>query len=99
MKTQTFISIWKDVEGNMVNFERWSNKRLSTVVNKTGELMLHPAYRKDNEIAVAVEFYATPDGYTKEEKPSAIYNIERMLSIGKASEEKKLLRRQRCQEW
>ena len=83
MKTQTFISVWKDTNGKTTNFERWAYKRLNTVVNKTAMLMQHPIYRKDNEASVAIEFYATPDGFTKETVPSKTCTIQELLTLGK----------------
>lgn len=75
MKTQTYISFWKDADGKVINFERWSQKRLDTVKNHNRELAQNSMMKVLNKTAVTVEIYATPDGYTQEETPSAIYNI------------------------
>lgn len=75
MKTQTYISFWKDAAGNTTNFERWTYKRLETVKEKNRELSQNNIMKALNKTAVFIEIYASPDGYNKEDQPSAIYNI------------------------
>ena len=69
MKAQTFITRWEDENHKLVDFERWSCKRLSTVVKKTLLLAEHPIYRECNEHAIRIAIYRTPDGFTREDQP------------------------------
>ncbi len=62
MKIQTFVSAWVDGNGKVINFERWSDKRLNTVIQKTLKLTQHPIYRKDNKKASYLVFHSTQKG-------------------------------------
>lgn len=83
MKTQTFIVYWRDKDNNIINFERWGYKRLSTVIKKTISLMQYPIYERDNKNTVCIEFYATPDGYNKEALPRKVIPIAEAIKMYK----------------
>lgn len=64
IKRQTFLSKIEDDEGNMIDFERWSCKRLSTVeanLRKLYKMSLFQRLYKGKGLHVVI--YATPDGY------------------------------------
>jgi len=85
MKQQTFISIWKDKDNNVVNFERWSDKRLSTIIRKLIKLHTYPIYRNDKK-TVKIEIYDTPNGKDKT-TPMEILNFEFILKEAKKLEQ------------
>ena len=61
MKEQTFISIFEDANGRTVDFERWADKRLSTVKRKV--FLLYKKYpfmlRDITKKAVKLAIYQT----------------------------------------
>lgn len=66
MADQTYISFLKDKTGKKVNFERWSYKRLATVIKQLKELYECPIYTKYIAATDYIEIYATPDRIDKE---------------------------------
>lgn len=64
IKQQTFLSKIEDDKGNMIDFERWSCKQLSTVtanLRKLYKMSLFQRLYKGKGLHVVI--YATPDGY------------------------------------
>lgn len=72
MKVQTFISFFLDKDGNKVTFERWNQKRLSTVVSNNIALMHNNLYRVCTPGVESIAIYATPDGNTCLPEPSKV---------------------------
>lgn len=77
MKQQTFIVYLEDQNFKMVTFERFSCKRLETVINQMNELLKSSLYRACTKEAVSVAIYRTPDGINKEVSPCCCFNIKR----------------------
>lgn len=77
MKQQTFIVYLEDQNFKMVTFERFSYKRLETVINQMQELLKNSLYRACTKEAVSVAIYRTPDGYTKDSNPCCCFNIKK----------------------
>ena len=77
MKQQTFIVYLEDKNFKMVTFERFSCKRLETVINQMKELLKNSLYRACTKEAVSVAIYKTPDGCTKNPAPCCCFNIEK----------------------
>jgi hypothetical protein len=63
-KEQTYITIFEDELGRTIDFERWSDKRVSTVMRKLHRLFNSVSPHSNFERgAVAVKTYSTrPDG-------------------------------------
>jgi len=77
MKQQTFIAYLEDQNFKMITFERFSCKRLETVINQMKELLKSSLYRACTKEAVSVAIYKTPDGYSKEDNPCCCFNINK----------------------
>ena len=80
MKKQEFISYLVDKEGKKIDFERWACKKVSTVINNLKKLYTYSIYKKDIERSEKIVIYKTPDGYTKEEKPTIEISIKELLT-------------------
>jgi len=76
MATQTFITRWEDANGTVVDFERWSCKRLTTAIRKSLTLAAHPAYASANKRAVKIAIYRTPDGFHHEDSACWDINVQ-----------------------
>lgn len=77
MKQQTFIVYLEDKNLKMVTFERFSCRRLETVINQMQELLKNSLYRACTKEAVSVAIYKTPNGYTKDPAPCCCFNIKK----------------------
>lgn len=82
MKKQTFISQLETKNGEMVNFERWNYRRVTTIKKHLKNLYsdYKGVYEKDLEKSHYITIYATPDGYTKEEQPVFKISIKEFLN-------------------
>ncbi len=56
MKTQTYISRLIDKNGNTLNFERWSYKKLSTILQKNKWLYINYKWAYKDRLEKAVYF-------------------------------------------
>jgi hypothetical protein len=59
MKEQTYIVFLVDDEGNKVDFERFSYKRIETVKRAMQQLLSNSLYRVLNKTATKIEIYKT----------------------------------------
>ena len=59
MKEQTYIVFLVDDEGNKVDFERFSYKRIETVKRTMQQLLSNSLYRVLNKTATKIEIYKT----------------------------------------
>lgn len=61
MKEQTYISKIEDANGNVIDFERWSYKRVSTVIKKSTEffkrMSKHNFFRERVKNAERINIY------------------------------------------
>ena len=62
MKKQTYIAYFKDENGDMITFERFTCKRVKTVVKSIRELLNNDLYMVCVKGTKTVEIYASPDG-------------------------------------
>jgi hypothetical protein len=69
MKKQTYISYLEDGNQKMIDFERWSHKRVETILSKLSELYKNPFYQIYMQRAETISIYATPDGYNRDRNP------------------------------
>lgn len=69
-----FLAVIKK-DGKQVTFERFGCKRAETVKRQMLKLLQNSLYRACIDGADTVEIYATPDGYTKEEKPCLAFSV------------------------
>lgn len=65
MKEQTFISYLEDENGKMIDFERWTYKKVETVLKSVKELYKHPIYSGNLKRSKNLSIYATPEGCSK----------------------------------
>lgn len=87
MKHQTFISYLKDKDDRIIDFDRWTYKRLSTVRRKLKEF--YTAYngvgasiiKKQLEQTKTIEIYATPDGLNPGKKPALVLTKDNLVLI------------------
>lgn len=75
MKRQTFIAYIVNENDTMINFERFSYKRLETVERSMKEAFKSELYRICNKDAKAVKIYVTPDGYNREANPVLVFEV------------------------
>ena len=69
MKEQTFITILEDENNKMIDFERWSYKRASTVERKVKELYTkyYYVYKKSIENSTYITLYEVTCNGTQNE--------------------------------
>lgn len=69
MKTQTYITKLLDDNNKMINFERWSYKRIETVERKVKELYTRYdyVYKKDIEKSTYIAIYDAIDNENQKE--------------------------------
>jgi hypothetical protein len=67
MKQQTFISKLLDENNRIIDFERWSDKRISTIENKLKELYTHSIYKRDIEKSTYIVIYEASDNSNQHE--------------------------------
>ena len=69
MKTQTYITKLLEDNNKMINFERWSYKRIETVERKVKELYTRYdyVYKKDIEKSTYIAIYDAIDNENQKE--------------------------------
>ena len=69
MKTQTYITKLLDNNNRMINFERWADKRISTVERKIKELYTRYSYvyKEDIEKSTYIVIYNAVDNEDQKE--------------------------------
>ena len=79
MKTQTYITKLLDNNNRMINFERWADKRISTVERKVKELYTRYSYvyKEDIEKSTYIVIYNAVDN--EDQKEVKRYLIEDFL--------------------
>jgi hypothetical protein len=82
MKKQTYLSYIEDVNGRMIDFNRWAFKRPETIVKKHKEALEQDRtfWRKIWRDGVTLAIYATPDGYNKEPQPVITISLDELES-------------------
>ena len=69
MKTQTFITKLLDSNNKIIDFERWADKRITTVERKLKELYTryNYVYKKDIEKSTYIVIYEASDNENQKE--------------------------------
>lgn len=69
MKTQTYVTKLVDNNNKMVNFERWADKRITTVERKLKELYTryNYVYKEDIEKSTYIVIYDAVDNENQKE--------------------------------
>ena len=69
MKTQTYVTKLVDDNNKMINFERWADKRISTVERKVKELYTRYSYvyKDDIEKSTYIVIYEASDNENQKE--------------------------------
>ena len=76
MKTQTYITKLLDDNNRMINFERWADKRISTVERKVKELYTRYSYvyKEDIEKSTYIVIYDAVDNEDQKEVKRYLIN-------------------------
>ena len=76
MKTQTYITKLLDNNNKMINFERWADKRISTVERKVKELYTRYSYvyKEDIEKSTYIVIYDAVDNEDQKEVKRYLIN-------------------------
>ena len=76
MKTQTYITKLLDNNNRMINFERWVDKRISTVERKVKELYTRYSYvyKEDIEKSTYIVIYDAVDNEDQKEVKRYLIN-------------------------
>jgi len=76
MKTQTYITKLLDDNNRMINFERWADKRISTVERKVKELYTRYSYvyKEDIEKSTYIVIYDAIDNEDQKEVKRYLIN-------------------------
>ena len=76
MKTQTYITKLLDNNNRMINFERWADKRISTVERKVKELYTRYSYvyKEDIEKSTYIVIYDAVDNEDQKEVKRYLIN-------------------------
>ena len=76
MKVQTYITKLVDNNNKMINFERWADKRITTVERKLKELYTryNYVYKKDIEKSTYIVIYDAVDNENQKEVKRYLIN-------------------------
>lgn len=75
MKKQEYIVYIVNDKDRMIDFERFSCKKLATVIKHMNILFQDRLYRICTPDAVAWKVYKTPDGINRDENPVYIHTL------------------------
>ena len=79
MKTQTYITKLLDDNNRMINFERWADKRISTVERKVKELYTRYSYVYKEDIEKSTYIVIYDAVYNEDQKEVKRYLINEFL--------------------
>lgn len=77
---QTFISYLLDEKGKYTDFQRWSYKRVGTILKKNKELYKHIIFKNAISNAKTFAIYATPNGCNSTKELVLQIPIEELLA-------------------